>query len=327
MTDLVGVVVVTYNSEGFLTPCLKAAVKLGPVVVVDNASADRTVSIARTFDGVRVIANVANLGFAAAANQGFRLLSTPLVLLLNPDAIVATPLQPLIEACAADDIGAATGKLVHPTGAPQFGFTLRRFPTVWTLLFELLGVNRLWPGNPFNRRYRCADLDLNRAQPVEQPAGAFLLIKRAVWQQLGGFDERFYPLWFEDVDFLQRMHSLGLKVWYSPRVWAIHHGGHSLARLAPVERHKYWYDSLLQYAGKHFKGWQVRLLAVAVVVGAFGRIVTGFASGRGLGEQFTAAIGIAGKVLRTGPKTDVGHPEVDIKRKHTKVRNRQSHGQ
>lgn len=328
MTEQVGVVVVTYNSESFLEPCLSAALRVGPAVVVDNASADGSVAKARGVEGVRVVANASNLGFAGAVNQGFRLLSTPYVLLLNPDAILGTGVDALVAACRDKQTAAATGQLIHPTGEPQFGFTVRRLPRWETLAFEVLGLNRLWPSNPVNRRYRCAGLDLNRAQFVEQPAGAFLLIKRTVWEELGGFDERFHPLWFEDVDFLARVAAAGYRVWYDPQAWAIHHGGHSIAQLRPVERQTYWYDSLLHYAGKHFTRWQVRVIAAAVLVGAFGRMVTGVSGGRVVGEQFMGVMKLAAEVLRFGRKRTLvtGHPEVDMDGNQTKERNTQSHG-
>ncbi len=328
MTGEVGVVIVTYNSEGFLGPCLEAALRAGPVVVLDNASADGTVAKARGVEGVRVVANTSNLGFAGAVNQGFRLLSTPYVLLLNPDAILGASVDALVAACRDERTGAATGQLVHPTGEPQFGFTVRRLPRWETLAFEVLGLNRLWRSNPVNRRYRCTGLDLNKAQFVEQPAGAFLLIKRAVWEELGGFDERFHPLWFEDVDFLARMAAAGYRVWYDPQVWAVHHGGHSIAQLRPGERQRYWYDSLLHYAGKHFAVWQVRAIAAAVLIGALGRMVTGVLGGRAMGEQFTGVMKRALDVWRFGRKRaiETDHPEMDLGRKQTKVRNTQSHG-
>lgn len=305
MRDQVGIVIVTYNSGGFLQPCLQAALKASSiVVVVDNASTDDSVVIARRTEGVRVVANKQNLGFAGAVNQGFRLLSTPYILLLNPDAILSSDLTPLIEACRRPEIGAATGRLLHPTGEPQFGFTVRRLPSKSTLTFEVLGINRIWPNNPVNRRYRCKDLNLSQSQRVEQPAGAFLLIRRDVFEALAGFDERFYPLWFEDVDFLARMANAGYGVWYDAQVWAVHHGGHSIAQLSPNERQNYWYDSLLHYTAKHFRPWEVRLIAVALFVGATGRIVTGIFGGRGLGEEFIGVLKLAARALRFGPRRE-----------------------
>ena len=78
----------------------------------------------------------------------------------------------------------------------------------------MLGLNRIWPGNPVNRRYRTASP--NRLVDVEQPAGAFLMVRRSAWSALGGFDENFFPIWFEDVDFCKRLHDAGLKIVFLP---------------------------------------------------------------------------------------------------------------
>ncbi len=112
------------------------------------------------------------------------------------------------------------------------GFTIRRFPTPLTLWFELCGFNRLWPSNPVNRRYRYLDRDLEQAGPVEQPAGAFLMFRRDVWERLGGFDEGFYPVWFEDVDFCRRAADAGYRIEYVPQVEAEHLGGHSVGQIS-----------------------------------------------------------------------------------------------
>ena len=71
-------------------------------------------------------------------------------------------------------------------------------------------LNRFWPGNPVNRRYRCLDWDSSSRSMVEQPAEHFFMVRRAVWQELGGFDEGFFPLWFEDVDFCRQNSRSGV---------------------------------------------------------------------------------------------------------------------
>src|ERR1700748_3572801 len=107
--DAIGIVIVTYNSAAEIGPCLDAALASGAeVVVVDNGSHDATISeIARR--GARLIANRENRGFAAAVNQGFRGLPCPFILLLNPDAILQTSLDPLREACLRPNVAAAGG--------------------------------------------------------------------------------------------------------------------------------------------------------------------------------------------------------------------------
>jgi GT2 family glycosyltransferase len=250
-------------------------------VVVDNASSDDTVERVRARTGVRLIANRDNRGFAAAANQGVREVGeAEFLLLLNPDACLATPLNDLIEASRRH--GLAAGKLVGEDGRAQSGFTLRRFPTPATLVFELLGLNRMWPRNPVNRRYRYLDRDLNQPGPVEQPAGAFLMVRRDVWERLGGLDEQFYPVWFEDVDFCRRAADARYRIEYVPSVTARHAGGHSIGQVPRQHRAMYWCDSLLRYAVKHFRPMAYRGVCAAVIVGAVPRMVVGMIQERSL---------------------------------------------
>jgi GT2 family glycosyltransferase len=219
-----------------------------------------------------VVANPTNRGFAGGCNQGIAAAVHEHVLLLNPDAVLRTPVTPLVESGA----GCSAGRLEDALGKPQAGFTVRRFPTPATLAFEALGLNRLWPSNPVNRRYRCADLDLDRAQEVEQPAGALLMVRRDVWRDLGGFDERFHPVWFEDVDFLLRAKRAGHRVWYDPAVRATHHGGHSVNTLPAPTRLQHWYGNLLKFGAKHFTPWQVRAVGGAVLAGCLLRFAAGY---------------------------------------------------
>ena len=202
---------------------------------------------------VKLIANPTNCGFARAVNQG----------VVGARYGTGSAVE---SGYRAEDIHCGVGERLPAgrnwlsggaswpmnTGQPQRGFTLRRFPRAATLIFEVLGINRLFPLNPLNRSYRCLDLDLSQPAEVEQPPGAFLMFRREVWQRLGGFDTQFYPLWFEDVDFCKRARDLGLKIQYVPEVTGLHQGGHSIASLDWECREVFWYVSLLRYASKHF---------------------------------------------------------------------------
>lgn len=275
-----GVVIVTYNSADKIERCLDSCGHL-PVVVVDNASGDATCQFVRRHPSVTLIANASNHGFASAVNQGVGALDCDCVLLLNPDTELQTTVDALEAACLAPGTGIAAGQLVAgKDGRPQRGFTVRRFPQASTLIFEVLGFNRLFPSNALNRSYRCFDLDLSRRSEVEQPAGAFFMFRREVWQRLGGFDTQFYPVWFEDVDFCKRTRDLGLKIQYVPEVRALHEGGHSIASLDWSCREVYWYVSLLRYASKHFRPRAFRWVSAAVVLGSLFRTAVGVMSQR-----------------------------------------------
>lgn len=250
-------------------------------IVVDNASSDGTVERVRPRDNVRLAANKANLGFAAAVNQGVRMAAgADTILILNPDVELTTPLGALIRACEIH--GIAAGQLTDAKGGPQAGFTIRNLPTPAALIFELLGLNRLWPSNPVNRRYRCLDRDLQQPGPAEQPAGAFLVVRRDVWERLGGMDESFYPVWFEDVDFCRRALDRGFRIEYVPSVTGRHRGGHSVGILPPGCRALYWCDSLLRYAAKHFRAKQYRGVCAAVLLSSVAKGLAGIVRERNL---------------------------------------------
>jgi N-acetylglucosaminyl-diphospho-decaprenol L-rhamnosyltransferase len=266
--DDVGIVIVTYNSAGEIGASLDAAIATGAhVIVVDNASRDATVAEV-TRRGARLIINDTNRGFASAVNQGFRALECPFILLLNPDAVIQTSLEPLCRACELPNAAGAGGMLLGAGGTPQTGFMVRRFPTPATLALEALLLNRVWPNNPVNRRYRALDLTFAGPVPVEQPAGAFLMLRRTAWQDLGGFDEGFYPVWFEDVDFCKRAAEGGRLFYFVPSVVAKHTGGHSIPQLSVEMRRVYWYGSLLRFTAKHFRPSALRPMCLAVVTGS-----------------------------------------------------------
>jgi GT2 family glycosyltransferase len=264
----IGIVIVTYNSGAEIGECLDAAIASGAeVVVVDNASSDGTCEEARR-RGARLIANPTNRGFAAAVNQGILALACRYIVLLNPDAVILSGLEAMREACDRDRAAGAGGRLVDAQGRLQVGFMTREFPTPGTLVLEALLLNRVCPNNPVNRRYRGLGLDYTQPREVQQPAGAFLMIRRGVWQELGGLDESFHPLWFEDVDFCHRAADRGYRFFYEPRAVAKHTGAHSIGSLSVEMRQFYWYRSLLKYSAKHFRPMAFRGVCLAVAAGS-----------------------------------------------------------
>jgi GT2 family glycosyltransferase len=296
-----GIVVVTHESGGEIGACLDAAMAAAAassaeIVVVDNASRDQTCREV-TRRGVRLIANRENRGFAAAVNQGIQSLDTPLVLLMNPDARLETGLEALCQCCRDERVAGACGKLVDAAGRPQVGFAVRSLPSPAALICEALLVNRLWPRNPINWHYRCLEFEFSEPADIEQPAGAFLMLRRAVWEELGGFDEQFYPLWFEDVDYCWRAREKGYRMHYTPQAVAKHTGGHSLAKISLENRQLYWYRSLLRFAAKHYRPSTYRMICLAVLSGSVFRMFLGMATSRNV-----TPIAVYGKVMALAGK-------------------------
>ncbi len=288
-------IVVTYNSGAAIAACLDALVRAQcEIIVVDNASADDSLEVTEKFaqrSPVKLLANEQNRGFGAAVNQGAREATGDVLLILNPDA-VAEPgaVQAMLHCIASTRADAVGGALLEPNGQPARGFAFRRLPTLWALIFEVTLINQLWPGNPVNRRYRCLDADYTQQQQVEQPAGACLAVKRAAFEEIKGFDERFSPVWFEDVDLCKRLRDRGSRIFYRPDARFRHSGAHSVGQLSFRDRQLFWYSNMLRYARKHFSAGQVFLLRLAIIKGMVLRSIGALFGARKapLGETLSA---------------------------------------
>lgn len=278
------VIVVTYNSAGMIEGCLRALASQDcEVVVVDNASQDdtaaRALAVAKQVP-LQLITNSCNIGFAGGVNEGVRAASSDLLLILNPDA-VAEPgaINAILTCCMKTGADAVGGALIDGQGQPEKGFTFRRLPTLTSLLFEVLLINQVWPGNPVNRRYRCLDADYSREQQVEQPAGACLAVTRKAWNSVQGMDAGFFPVWFEDVDFCARLLQSGARIVYCPDARFRHSGAHSVGQLEFRDKQMYWYQNMMRYSRKHFSAAQVAILRVAIFTGMGLRILASLFGG------------------------------------------------
>ena len=159
-------------------------------------------------------------------------------------------------------------------GEADRGFAVRRFSTPLRMASEILLLNRFWPSNPLNRSYRCLNLDYCKKQEVDQPAGACLAVKREAWESVGGFDEGFFPVWFEDADFCRRLRTQGWKILYCPEA---------------VFDHR---CNLLRHFRKHSSLLTVAKLRVCIALGMALRFFAAFA---GFGpEECWAAGGVGG---------------------------------
>lgn len=284
------VLIVTWNSERWIERCLKSipAACRGlryETIIFDNASSDGTLQHLPE-DGSRVFRSPKNEGFAAGTNRAFRESSGRHVFLLNPDC----ELEPgaLTTLCAfLDEHPEASGAaplLVDDSGGSQRYFQLRRLPTLRGLATEALLLNKLFPRNRATAHYRYSDLDLEMTAPqrVEQPAAAALLIRRRVFEEVGSFDERFSPAWFEDVDYCKRLRDAGKDIYVVPSAIARHHGGASLEHMTYRRFIELWYRNMWLYARKWFSRGEAEALRWAIIAGMilrFGAAILGRRNG------------------------------------------------
>lgn len=203
----VGVVVVTHASAATIGACLSGLPleRLADVVVVDHASTDDSVALARAA-GVRVVEQ-ANTGFGAGCNRGVAELAPQarLVLLLNPDAVLLpTDLALLVGHLAAEPQCAVVGPRIHTRGGPTY--SAGRRASLATELRPLLPapLSRLGPVRRLPREHAVSG-------PVGYVEGACLLVRRDVWGQVGGFDEGYF-LYFEELDLARRVQAAGWQV-------------------------------------------------------------------------------------------------------------------
>jgi GT2 family glycosyltransferase len=256
--DLCGIAV-NWHSERHVEELIRAWPKDArfELIVVDNSS-----TLLTSYEGVRVLRPEENLGFAGAANLGCQQTQATIVLVLNADVSpTGSALQALLEGFERwpDAVGLAP-RLVGLDGQPQTRWQLRSLPSVWTLLLQTL----LIPAGAG------AATEPEAGTEIEQPAAASLALRRKVLIEMGGFDEEFFPAWFEDVDLAARLSRRDAKIRYCPTAVFNHHLGASVIPLGYGRFLRIYYKNLCRYLEKHHgHGWAITarvLLSVAAPI-------------------------------------------------------------
>lgn len=297
----VAVVLVTYQSARDLVMCLGSLERAaGPhpleVVVVDNASTDASVEIARGY-GAKVVENHTNLGLSRAINIGVAATGAPWLLIANPDTWLSPKSLARLLATASSDrrIGCVGPHLVNPDGSDYP--TGRRFPS------PLMGAVHaalapLWPENPATRRYHMAGA--NRSQPLEVDwvSGACMLIRRQAFEEVSGFDPGYF-MYFEEMDFCLRLQRTGWRTVFDPLAQVKHVVGGS-TRSAPYHKVVHHHRSGLRFYCRRY-AHDPRL--------ALAPLVAGFLVLRGAASLARTAISQRREASRERPSARSGPDE------------------
>ena len=201
-----------WNRAELTLRCLRALCEQSDVpievVLVDNQSTDDTSALLDRIVGAKVVRNATNLGFTMAANFGAHAATGTCLLFLNNDAeIMPGSLQHLLAAVGSNpSIGAVGGKLVFPDG---------RLQEAGAIVWSMASATRWSRGDPEAPEF-------NFRRDVDYCSGAFLLTRRDLFDQLGGFDERYRPAYYEDLDYCTRLWESGYRVVYEPLAVAVH---------------------------------------------------------------------------------------------------------
>jgi len=265
MGPTLSIVVLSWNTKGLLRACLnslKAIRDQGELdfelIVVDNDSADGSADmVAARFPWLTLIRNDKNDGYAIGNNIGASHATGRHLLLLNSDTAVGpgvlTFLVDFLE--QHPEHGACAPRLVCEDGTIQL--SCKTFPDLWTAFYFDTWFDELFPKNRTIPKYFMADFDHTTSRDVDQPPGAAFLIRRDLWEQMGGFDPELW-LFFNDVDLCRRLHRAGWKVAYIAEVAILHHEGKSTSQFPGFGG--IWHKNRHAYYRKHY-GWRGSVLA------------------------------------------------------------------
>lgn len=258
MLTSLDIILVNRNSGGELLACLtsiahadKTAFRLRRVSVVDDASTDGSATNCRELSlPLEIIRNLEHTGYGASCNRGAEKSSADYILFLNTDCVVFSDSldQPILYMESPEQAG--TGIVgIHLLDAG--GATSRscaRFPTFGRMLSTSLGLDRIFPS--LFPGHQMKQWDHLETREVDQVIGAFMLVRRSLFERLGGYDERFF-VYMEDLDLSLRMSRLGYRSMYLASAKARHKGGQT-ARRVQAESLFFVLRSRIQYAFKHF---------------------------------------------------------------------------
>ncbi|HHS94953.1 MAG TPA: glycosyltransferase, partial [Phaeodactylibacter sp.] len=270
------VIIVNYNVKYFLEQALlsvRIAARSVPteVFVVDNNSVDDSVAMVKEkFPEVKLIANKENVGFSRANNQAIAEATGDYILLLNPDTVVE---ESTFRLCvefmdAHPEAGGLGVKMIDGSGnfLPE---SKRGFPSPAVAFYKAFGLAALFPKSKIFNHYHLGYLNENQTHEIEVLAGAFMLLRKKVLDEIGWLDEAFF-MYGEDIDLSYRIVKAGYKNYYYPHSTIIHYKGESTKK-GSLNYVKVFYKAMIIFAEKHFQGEKARLFIFMLNVAIYMR--------------------------------------------------------
>lgn len=260
--------IVSWNVRDLLRRALQSILAQTPnaaapveIIVVDNASQDGTTEMMGTeFPTVRLIANPENRGFTRGNNQALAAARGRYFFLLNPDAELLpgalSEIGRYMDAPENARVGILGPQLLYADRSIQS--SRRRFPTFATALLESTRLQPWFPRNRVLAHYYMSDTSDEEVQDVDWVVGAAMVVRRALYQEIGGMDERFF-MYSEELDWCARARTAGWRVVYFPGAQVLHHEAKSSGQVL-AQRDIYFHSSKVQYWKKHHGALKGELL-------------------------------------------------------------------
>lgn len=251
------VIILNYNVRYFLEQCVLsvqeaiAALDAEIIVIDNNSSDDSCLMMKEKFPSVKLIQNKENFGFPKGNNIGVSEAQGKYICILNPDTVVAEDTFVKILAFAEEkqDLGIIGCKLIDGTGnfLPE---SKRGIPTPWVAFTKIFGLYKVFPKSRIFNRYYAQNLDPNQTGKVEILVGAFMLMERALYLDLKGFDENCF-MYADDIDLSYRVLELNKSNYYFHETTVLHYKGESTVKDELYM--KRFQDAMNFFYQKHFK--------------------------------------------------------------------------
>lgn len=255
---LLSVIIVSYNSKLLLGQCLASLNKAmngmdGEIIIVDNNSTDGSKEeVTPKFPGVKFILNDKNLGFAKACNQGFKISAGKYLLFLNPDTILSeTSLKDCISFFETHADAGAIGVRMTDGEGNFLKESKRGLPTPASSFYKLFGFTSIFPKSKTFAKYYEGHLPENENNAVQVLSGAFMMIRREVFERVNGFDEDFF-MYGEDIDLSVRINKSGYTNYYLGKISITHLKGGSTTYDAKYVND--FYGAMKLFVKKHYRG-------------------------------------------------------------------------
>ncbi|NQV03146.1 MAG: glycosyltransferase, partial [Bacteroidia bacterium] len=263
------IIIVNYNVKYFVEQCIHSIQKAvngltAEVFVVDNNSVDGSVRMIREkFPEVHLIENKDNKGFSKANNQAIRKAEGEYILILNPDTILE---DDTLTKCVTfmdehPDAGGLGVKMIDGKGKflPE---SKRGLPSPSVAFFKMFGFSSLFPKSKLFNKYHLGYLDKNKIHEVDILAGAFMMLRKTVLNEIGLLDEEFF-MYGEDIDLSYRITKAGYKNYYFPGTRIIHYKGESTKK-SSVNYVFFFYNAMIVFARKHFSQKNARIYSTLI---------------------------------------------------------------
>lgn len=268
---MISVVILSYNTRDITLRCLahlfKSTFTDFEVILIDNASTDGSAeTIAKRFPTVKLTKNRQNVGFAVGNNQGMAKARGDKILLLNSDCFVK---EDTLAKCISENVDVLGCKLLNTDGSiqPSYGFfvSLRRIGMLMSFVDNLPIIKKV--ADSIHVR------DLSRYQTVQNVdwvTGAFVLLKREIFQKVGGIDEKYF-MYGEEMEWMYRIKKAGYKIEFFPGACATHLQGASTKSLSKMfvsemKGYMYWF-------AKHRSALAQVLLKIIIIKGCLFKVL------------------------------------------------------